>query len=177
MEREDDTYNTAEASRILRRSNRRILQMLEAGELEGEKDESGRWRIPQRAVHELLPSRPPRKGSTNGTQAIRQDFLEVSESAVEMQLRMEALQRELGRLEGRLELTAEAESTLRESLERERERADAERERAEALQLEAERLREQLAEARAPQWPSESAPEAVSVEDRRSWWRRFFGFR
>jgi regulator of replication initiation timing len=64
---------------------------------------------------------------------------------------MEALQRELGRLEGRLELTAVAESTLRESVERERERA-------EALQLKVERLREQLAEASTPQRPSENAP-------------------
>lgn len=46
----------------------------------------------------------------------------------------EVLQRELGRLEGRLELTEVAESTLREQLHRERERAD----RAEAA-LETER--------------------------------------
>ncbi|CAA9435001.1 MAG: hypothetical protein AVDCRST_MAG80-842 [uncultured Rubrobacteraceae bacterium] len=176
MEQEKDTYTTAEAGRVLRRSNRRILQMLETGELEGEKDESGRWRIPQRVIHELLPSRPPRKGTANGTSTARQEFLEVSESAVKIQLRMEALQRELGRLEGRLELTAVAESTMRESLERERERADAERERAEALQLEVERLQEQLAEASASQRPSESAPKTVSTEERRSWWRRFFGF-
>ena len=176
MEQGEDTYTTAEAGRILRRSNRRILQMLESGELEGEKDESGRWRIPQRVIHELLPSRPARKGTVNGTFEARQEFLGVSESAVEIQLRMEALQRELGRLEGRLELTAVAESTLRESLERERERADTERERAEALQLEVERLREQLAEASAPHRPSENDPEPVLVEDRRSWWRRFFGF-
>ena len=55
------------------------------------------------------------------------------------------LQRELGRLEGRLELTAQAESTAREDLERERAwdeeeraRADAERERAEDLRRELE---------------------------------------
>ena len=65
---------------------------------------------------------------------------------------------------------------MRESLERERERADAEWERAEALQLELERLREQLAEASAPHIPFENDPEPVPVEDRRSWWRRFFGF-
>jgi len=177
MERGEDTYTTAEAGRILRRSNRRILQMLESGELEGEKDESGRWRIPQRVIHELLPSRPARKGAANGAFKARQEFLEVSESTIETQLRMEALQRELGRLEGRLELTAVAESTLRESLERERERADAERERAEALQLEAERLREQLAEASTLPRPSENGPGTAPVEDRRSWWRRFFGFR
>ena len=177
MESEEDTYTTAEVGRLLRRSNRRILQMLETGKLEGEKDESGRWRIPQRVIHELLPSRTFRKGTANGTFTARQEFLEVSEGAVEIQLRMEALQRELGRLEGRLELTAVAESTMRESLEREQERADAERERAEALQLEVERLREQLAEASAAQRPSDSAPETVPAEEGRSWWRRFFGFR
>lgn len=75
---------------------------------------------------------------------------------------MEAHQRELGRLEGRLELTAVAESTLRECVELERERADAERERAEALQLKVERLREQLAEASTPQRPSENASGTVS---------------
>jgi hypothetical protein len=90
---------------------------------------------------------------------------------------MGALQTELGRLEGCLKLTAVAESTLRESLERERARADAEWERAEALPLELERLREQLAEASIPQKPPENAPGTATVGERRSWWRRFFGFR
>jgi hypothetical protein len=56
-------------------------------------------------------------------------------------LNVEDLQRHLGRLEGRLEileLTEMAESTLREQLERERERAD--------------RLEEELRDARRPWW-------------------------
>jgi hypothetical protein len=61
-----------------------------------------------------------------------------------------ALQRELGRLEGRLELTEVAESTLKERLERERDRAD-------AAETEARALREELERAK------------------RSWWRRLFG--
>ena len=121
---------------------------------------------PQRFIHDLLSSRPPRKGTANGTFKARQEFPEVSERAVEIQWRLENLQRELGRLEGRLKLTPVAESTLRESLERKR---------AEALQLEVERLREQLAEASSSQIPSENAPETVPVKDRRSWWCRFFG--
>ncbi len=155
MDTQEETYTTTEAARILRRSNRRILQMLEAGELEGDKDGAGRWRIPQRAVHDLLPKRPLRE------HAVREprETPEPSESAAELRLRLETLQRELGRLEGRLELTSVAESTLRESLQREQERADAERERADALQLEAKELRAQL------------------EESRLSWWRRFFGFR
>jgi hypothetical protein len=83
---------------------------------------------------------------------------------------MGALQRELGCLEGRLELTAVAESTLGESLERERERA-------EAFQLEVELLPEQLAEASIRPRSSENTPGTAPVEDRRSWWRRFSGFR
>jgi hypothetical protein len=68
---------------------------------------------------------------------------------------VEALQRELGRLEGemraRLELTEVAESTLRDSLERERQRAD-------TAEMEAKQLREELEQSR----------------QRRSWLYRFF---
>jgi hypothetical protein len=42
MEREADTYSSSEAAVMLRKSNRRVLQMLESGELEGSKNESGR---------------------------------------------------------------------------------------------------------------------------------------
>jgi hypothetical protein len=79
-------------------------------------------------------------------------------------------------LRTRLELTAQAESTLRESLERERERAD--------------RLEAELREARKPLPAPRDAPETASEESdrvdtppelqeptqRRSWLLRFFGF-
>ena len=71
--------------------------------------------------------------------------------------RLEDLQRQLGRLEGRLELTRVVETTLREQLERERERAD---------RLEVE-LREAEAEIR--------AAEAELYNARRGWFKRFFG--
>ena len=38
-------------------SERRIRQMLQAGELEGEQTETGRWKIPQSVVHALLEQR------------------------------------------------------------------------------------------------------------------------
>jgi hypothetical protein len=66
------------------------------------------------------------------------------------------LERHLGRLEGRLELTERAESTLREQLQRERDRADAEKARAERSDSEARELREKLEDAQ------------------QSWWRRLF---
>ncbi len=79
----------------------------------------------------------------------REALGEVLRRAIE---RLETRTAEAADLRARLELTEKAESTLRESLDRERERAD-------ALQLEKDRLRTELEEARL------------------SWWRRFFGFR
>lgn len=79
---------------------------------------------------------------------------ELSKEIVE---RLEALQRQLGRLEGRLELTQDLEATLREQLEHERDRAD---------RLEAE-LREAEAEIH--------AVEASLYNARRGWFKRFFG--
>ena len=61
-------------------------------------------------------------------------------------------------MEGRLELTATTESTLRESLERERQRADEERRRADAERERAEQIRRELDELRS-----------------RGFWRRLFG--
>lgn len=71
---------------------------------------------------------------------------------------MVALERERGRLEGRLELTEQTESTIRE--ERDRLLAELEAERAE---LEAEKAeRQRLAE-------------RLDVERRRGFWSRLFG--
>ena len=144
---EEDTYTPPQAARILRLSRQRITQMLQAGELEGAQDpDTGRWRIPQRVVHERLKDRPAR-----GLPSVSpQRPPEAARDAAELVEEVRALERALGRLEGRLELTEQAESTLREQLERERRRADEERERAERLQRE-------LDEARQP------------------WWRRWFG--
>ncbi len=59
----EETYSPSEASRILSRggrslTERRIRQMLQAGELEGEKDEGGRWRLPRRVVPRFLTAHP-----------------------------------------------------------------------------------------------------------------------
>jgi Tfp pilus assembly protein PilF len=51
------------------------------------------------------------------------------------------LRYQLGLSRGRIEITEKAESTLRDALERERERADAERQRAEQLQADLDRAR------------------------------------
>ena len=54
-----DFYTLAEAARVLEIPQRRLLELLEAGEIEGEQDpHSSRWRIPKRAIHEPLSGGP-----------------------------------------------------------------------------------------------------------------------
>jgi len=126
----EDYYTTGEAARILKVTEARVRQMLGAGELEGTRDPvSERWRIPQHAVHARLEQRRPSEAPR--TSAAAREWIE----------RVAVLERELGRLEGRLQLTDVAESTLRDQLERERERADRLEERAEQLRGELEAAR------------------------------------
>jgi excisionase family DNA binding protein len=123
-----DTYSVAEAAKILKLTEGRVRQMLRAGELEGiPPEESGErgWRVYMRSVHDReRPARIERPSTP----------AETPEDLREYRQRIEDLQRELGRMEGRLEITEVAESTLREQLQRERDRAD--------------RLEAELAEAR-----------------------------
>jgi len=143
----EDYYTTGEAARILRVTEARVRQMLGAGELEGSRDPiSDRWRIPQHAVHARRESRRP-------TEALR-----TSADAREWIERVTELERELGRLEGRLQITEVAESTLRESLEREKERVERERERADRLEEQSEKLRDEL-----------------EAERSKGFWARLFG--
>ena len=90
----DDYYSPAQAARVLRVTPTRVRQLLQAGELEGERDGAGHWSIPARAVRDRLE------------RLYRERFLEAAGydpvSFREVQERAEALQRELGRLEGRL---------------------------------------------------------------------------
>ncbi len=128
---EEEQYTVDEAARILKLTPGRIRQMLRAGELEGgipPEESGGRgWKIPMHAVHDRdrpgrveRPSEPP----------------ESPERLSDLEAEVRDLRYQLGLSRGRIELTEKAESTLRDALERERERADAERERAEKLQAE-----------------------------------------
>ena len=128
-------------------TERRIRQMLQAGELEGDRDEGGRWRIPRRVVNRLLTERREREQLRAEPESPPGD----PESVRELMDRVAALERERGRLEGRLELTEQTESTTR--AERDRLIAELEAERAERRQL-AERL---------------------EAEQRRGFWSRLFG--
>ena len=139
-----DFYSVDEAAKVLKLTPGRIRQMLRGGELEGiPPDESGErgWKIPMHAVHDRdRPARVEHPPEAPG----------APERLSDLEVEVRELRYQLGLSRGRIEITEKAESTLRDALERERERADAERERAEKLQAELDR-------ARLP------------------WWRRMFG--
>ena len=144
---EEDTYTTAQAARILKVTDRGVRKMIDRGELEARQDERGRHLIPQRAVHAMLEERRVvGEGEVSSVEISRS-----AEEARELRERVEGLQRELGRLEGRLELTERTESTMRE-----------ERERLAQL------LEEERAERRRLQ-------EELNTERSKGFWQRLFG--
>jgi excisionase family DNA binding protein len=144
---EEDTYTTAHAARILKVTDRGVRKMIDRGELEARQDERGRHLIPQRAVHAMLEERRAvGEGEVSSVEISRS-----AEEARELRERVEGLQRELGRLEGRLELTERTESTMRE-----------ERERLAQL------LEEERAERRRLQ-------EELNTERSKGFWQRLFG--
>jgi chromosome segregation ATPase len=165
-DREPDTYTPTQAGKILGITAHRVRQRLNAGELEGLQDERGHWSVPQRAVHALLEERR-REERAAASQAGEGGELEaagIPPRLFELEEELRRAYREMGRMEGRLELTEVTESTLRESLERERQRADQERERADRLELEARQLRDRFTiapahseEGQEPQAPSEAS--------------------
>jgi chromosome segregation ATPase len=148
----EDVYTPAEAERILARTGkpiteRRIRQMLQGGELEGFRDEAGRWHVLQSEVHRLRDERPRAAERRPGL---------VPENVSELLEAVRSLERERGRLEGRLELTERAESSIRE--ERDRLLGELEAERDERRRL-LERLEAQQQEA----------------QQRRGFWSRLLG--
>jgi hypothetical protein len=139
-----DTYTAREAAKILGMSRRQVLNLLHNELLEGFQEQEGKaWKVFQWSVHNLKDSRPPISRPLEGFQR--------SSEALAYESRMEELARELGRLEGRLELTEKAESTIRE----ERDRLLEERREA---QEEVRRLREEL-----------------EAERSKGFWQRLFG--
>src|SRR5215211_5174257 len=133
---EKERYSASEAAKVLKLSTRRVRQLAETEEIEGTRDAEGNWRLDKASVHTFRDSRRPSKPREGPSSRSKRP---------EPWDRVTELERALGRLEGemraRAELTAVTESTLRESLERERERADRLEQRTEQLrgELEAER--------------------------------------
>jgi hypothetical protein len=162
-----ETYTVEEAARVLKRTPGRIRQMLRAGELSGEHeggDERKPWRVHKWSAHALRDqleedrANAERRTPSGSASRSPREPRESLESASELFRVVQDLQRELGRLEGRLQITETAESTLRQDLVRERERAEEERARADAERERAEELRREL-----------------EAERSRGFWSRLFG--
>lgn len=186
--REWGWVTTRQAARALGVIPRQVRNYIAAGDLEGRKEGKGvseRWVVSIASVEALRQKRhsegklPGQYREVAGAaEEAGQGTGETAELVRELTARLEDTQYELGRAEARLELTAQAESTLQEALERERERAD---------RLEAE-LREARKPPLGPQDASETASEGEEargtaspepqklVQRRSSWWRSFFGF-
>ena len=138
-----DFYTLVEAARILEIPQRRILEMLETGEIVGEQDpQSSRWQISKHAVDELVSASPSPEG-------LAEEFPDRSTGMIqELVDELGNLHREVGRLRNRVNLAQRTEKEERElllaELEQKRERYREECERADKLQEEANRLREEL---------------------------------
>ena len=138
-----DYYTLAEAARILEIPQRRVLEMLEAGEIEGEQEPlSSRWQISKLAVDGLVSPGPSPEGPA-------EEFPDQSTEIIqELVDELGNLYKDMGRFRNRLHLARRTEKEERElllaELEQERERHRQERERADRLQEEANRPREEL---------------------------------
>ena len=177
---------TRQAARALNVMPRQVRNYIAAGDLEGRKEGKGvteRWVVSISSVETLRQKRHSEGKLPGQYRDVADEAEDTGQSTGnaaalirELAERLEDAQYELGRAEAQLELTAQAESTLQEALERERERAD--------------RLEAELREARNPPSPGpRDAPETASAapgrgtsqedivtQEKPSWWRRFFGF-
>ena len=138
-----DFYTLPEAAQILELSQRRLLEWLETGEIEGERDpQSGRWKIPKHAADERLSAEPSSEAATEEYQG------ESDEMIRELVDELGNLHRQVGHLKSRLDRARRAEREERElllsELQQEREGHRQEGERADRLHEEATRLRKKL---------------------------------
>jgi hypothetical protein len=142
-----DFYTLSEAAQILEVPQRRLLERLETGEIEGERDpQSGRWKIPKHAADERVSADPSPEGATEESQGQSAEMLR------ELVGEFGDLHRHIGHLRSRLDRARRTEREEREQLlaelMQEREGHRQERERANRLHEDASRLREELERAK-----------------------------
>jgi excisionase family DNA binding protein len=162
-------YTVSEAAKVLNISERRVRQIAQDGKVEGVRSDDG-WKLFRYSIHTFRD----RRADQAPTRGAREPSLEAREWIE----RVTTLERELGRLEGRLELTERAESTMREErerlleeLDRERERAAQEQDRAEEVERDAEQFVREREEA---QEEARRLREELEAERSKGFWRKLF---
>ena len=138
-----DFYTLPEAAQILDVAQRRLLEWLESGEIEGERDpQSGRWKIPKHAADERVSADASPEAATEEAPG------ESAEMIRELVDELGNLHRQVGHLKSRLDRARRTEreekEQLLDELAQEREGHRRERERADRLDKEAKGLREEL---------------------------------
>lgn len=165
------TYSIADAGRILKRSEHRILQMVSTGELEAIKDDQGQWVIPQHALYQLIP-----KQNENHIDSQMDEEVSSSLSVSQLVVGIRYLERKLGSTEVRAELAEKAEKTLREQLQRSQERI-------EHLEAERDKLLKDLLPQRDLTAAERDRAEhfedelRAAIETRRGWLKRLLRFK
>lgn len=157
---EDKFYTVTQAAKVLSITNRRVRQLAQEGRIEAERTDEG-WKLFRSSVHAFRDEK--RTAGSSG------ETLYWPPEAMEALEKVNTLERELGRFEGRLELEAVARSTLEAQLLREQERADQERiERLQAQEA-AKELSATLEE------ENQKLRESLQAEQSKGFWQRLFG--
>jgi hypothetical protein len=157
------------AAKALGVSPRTIRRFIDRGDLEGKLEEEGitrAWMVSIDSLHALRDRRKPeghdRRESAEVSATVDKPEDTLADVLRDLAGRLEARIAEATELRTRLEITEQAESSLRE--ERERLLADIERERSER-DLERQRVEEELQRLR----------EELEAERSKGFWRRVFG--
>jgi excisionase family DNA binding protein len=93
-----DFYTPSEVAQILRVPPRRILELLDAGEIEAERDpRTGRWRIPKASLNASETERLTER-LTEGEDELRARLRTTDEALLALEERARALREELDRV-------------------------------------------------------------------------------
>jgi predicted site-specific integrase-resolvase len=118
---EESYYTPPQAARILQLSRRRVTQMLNDGQLKGEKLDNGRWKIAATVVAQFLSERSARLAPRRGSPSTR-TIEELTEQAALLERRVERLadahNRVFNRFERILDHFERVEQELRERIDK-----------------------------------------------------------
>ena len=161
---------------------RQVRNYIAEGELEAKTEEAGakrRYLVSMASVETLRTEKHPEDKLSgqdrNGAESLVAPEQDVAALVRELATELSEARYRLGRAEANLESATQAESSLREQLQEERERA--ERLEAERERLVPDLLRERdRANAEGERAERFEAKLRETLEARRGWFRRFFGF-